>query len=105
MKPTTITVCQGPSCKRNFSDDVLKTCTDKLRLQPGESMQSPDVTLATAKCMTNCQHGPSVAFDEHLLSQVSPKDMNYLIKLLKRGETAQLDGLLNEGKTLERLIP
>ena len=94
-----ITICMGPSCTRNFSKDIVDTAKEKLNCEVGETSSS-GVELQIRKCFTNCEHGPSVALDNKILCQVTPKEMAFLIKTIKKKDFETLDSMLSDAEEI-----
>lgn len=96
---STITICNGPSCTRNFSKDIIDSAEIKL----GRKIDLPnddEITLKSRSCFTNCKHGPSVLINNKLLCQVTPKEIAFIIKLMKTKDQESLDSILKEAEEL-----
>ena len=74
-----ITVCIGRACKNNFSEDIIKEVSKKLKCKLNEYSEDGQFEFLSANCMNNCEHGPSVKIDEELYPAMTPKEVKKLI--------------------------
>ena len=94
---SSITICNGPSCTRNFSKDIIDTAEIKL----GRKIDVPnedEISLTSRSCFTNCKNGPSVLINNKLLCQVTPKEIAFMIKTMKKKDYETLDSILKDAE-------
>jgi NADH-quinone oxidoreductase subunit E len=100
MKTTEITVCLGKSCRANFSEDVLKQVEKSAKCGLFDSSDDGLFELESATCMQNCQFGPSVRFNNKMLSQMSPKEAKIVIKAIRDNDEEFLASVFEDAKVL-----
>lgn len=55
-----ISCCSGPRCAKNGSMLVLKTVTESLGLQFGETSKDGKIRLTSQNCFKRCAEGPNI---------------------------------------------
>ena len=65
-----VKVCMGGSCRRAFSEDVLKKAESVLKIQAEESTPNGQFKLEKCGCLSLCEQAPNVFFGK----QNSPLD-------------------------------
>jgi NADH-quinone oxidoreductase subunit E len=93
-----ITVCLGKSCRANFSEDVLKQVEKSAKCGLYDQSEDGLFELESATCMNNCQFGPSVRFNKHLLSQMSPKEAKMVINAIRENNQEFLTSIFEDAK-------
>lgn len=82
-----IEVCVTTPCWLRGSDEIVKTCKDKLGIGIGETTKDGMFTLTEVECLCACVNAPLVQIGEHYYEDLTPETMGAIIDLLKKGGT------------------
>ena len=75
-----IRICDSLSCHINQSEDIVKTVTDYLGLENGETTEDKKFTLEIVECLGHCAEGPVIMVNDEIYTQVSS---NMALDILK----------------------
>ena len=64
---TRLWVCRSLPCMLRGGEELLKTCSERLGAEPGETTSDQAITLEFAECLGACEGAPCVLVnDEHM---------------------------------------
>ena len=93
-------VCGNCSCLIRGSDTVLKTITDELGIQPGETTKDGLFTLTEVECLGACVAAPMMQLSEddgamHYVTNLDAAKTKALISALKKDDSTALGKLVD----------
>lgn len=75
-----ICVCLGTACYVKGSDKILKSLSDELGIEVGDTTEDGKISLAEARCIGQCGIAPVVSIDGNLdIGNVSSADVHKII--------------------------
>jgi NADH dehydrogenase (ubiquinone) flavoprotein 2 len=80
-----VQVCTTTPCWLCGSDDIVKTCKDKLGVGMGETTPDGKFTLVEVECMGACVNAPMVQVNDDYYEDLTPARMGEMIDLLAEG--------------------
>ncbi len=60
---TTIKICTGCDCSKRFSDETVKKAESVLKIKAGQSTPDGRFKLEKTGCLSHCELGPNVYFE------------------------------------------
>ena len=81
-----IQLCTTTPCWLRGSDDIKKTCLDKLGIHPGETTKDGKFTLVEVECLGACVNAPMVQINDDYYEDLSPEIMAKMIDELSAGK-------------------
>ena len=81
-----IQICTTTPCWLRGSDQIKKTCRDKLGINPGETTTDGKFTLVEVECLGACVNAPMVQINDDYYEDLTPEIMGKLIDDLAAGK-------------------
>lgn len=78
-----VTCCTGARCAKNGSVEVLKTVTETLGLEFGETSQNGKIRLTTQNCFKKCGQGPNILVNGKFYHQMDREKSKSLMEDIK----------------------
>ena len=100
-KQTNLTICLGKTCRGNFSDDIVKELEKYLKCSLFDESANGKFITDSALCMRNCEHGPSVKFNEYLFSHMTPKEVKQIAIAIDKNDIDFIKAVFSEAKKEE----
>ncbi|MFW5980808.1 MAG: NADH-quinone oxidoreductase subunit NuoE [Halanaerobiaceae bacterium] len=66
-----IRVCDSLSCHINQSEDIVKTITDYLEIEDGETTDDKKFTLEIVECLGHCDEGPVMMVNDEIYTHLN----------------------------------
>ena len=79
-----VTICMGTACHVRGAPMILDELKRQLSIEPGETTEDDLFTLETVNCVGACALGPIVISDGDYHGQVKTREVNKLIKKIKK---------------------
>jgi NADH-quinone oxidoreductase subunit E len=79
---TRLWVCRSLPCQLRGGEELLKSLSEKLNVQPGETTADGKISLEFAECLGACEGAPCVLVNDEHRMNVTPKMTEDLIKEL-----------------------
>lgn len=80
-----ICVCLGTACYVNGADRILKSLSDKLGVEVGDTSEDGKITLSEARCVGECGKSPVVMVDgDEFRENVELSDIDDIINKLRK---------------------
>ncbi|MDP2193911.1 MAG: NADH-quinone oxidoreductase subunit NuoE [Alphaproteobacteria bacterium] len=92
-----IKVCGTVPCCLVGSDDLTKTCTDKLNMKMGETTPDQVFTLTEVECLGACVNAPVVQINDDYYEDLTPADMAQILEDLKENRPIQTGSYKKKG--------
>lgn len=80
-----IQVCRTTPCWLRGSDDITKTCLDRLGVGLRENTEDGLFTVIEVECLGACANAPMVQINDHYYEDLTPEAMSRIIDDLKAG--------------------
>ena len=85
-----ICVCLGTACYVKGSDKILKSLSDELGIEVGDTTEDGKISLAEARCIGQCGIAPVVSIDGNLdIGNLSSADVHKIILKAKEMDHEQ----------------
>jgi len=81
-----VQICTTTPCWLRGSDDIVKTCKDKLGISPGESTTDGKFTVTEVECLGACVNAPMVQINDDFFEDLTPEIMANMLDDLKAGK-------------------
>lgn len=81
-----IEICTTTPCWLRGSDDIVKTCEQKLGVSVGQTSDDGMFTLREAECLGSCASAPMCQIGDHYYEDLTPETMINVIEVLARGQ-------------------
>jgi len=78
------TICMGTACHVRGAPMILDELKRQLSIEPGETTEDDLFTLETVNCVGACALGPIVISDGDYHGQMKTREVNKLIKKIKK---------------------
>ena len=78
-----IQVCRTTPCWLCGSDEITRTCCDKLGVRLGEITEDGLFTVAEVECLAACANAPMVQINDYYYEDLTPERMSAIIDELK----------------------
>ncbi|TET70510.1 MAG: NAD(P)H-dependent oxidoreductase subunit E [Candidatus Aminicenantes bacterium] len=78
------TICMGTACHVRGAPMILDELKRQLSIEPGETTEDDLFTLETVNCVGACALGPIVISDGNYHGQMNTREVNKLIKKIKK---------------------
>jgi NADH:ubiquinone oxidoreductase subunit E len=78
-----IKICHGTSCFVNGSQPVIDKFKEELKILPGQTTRSGNLSFEIVSCMGGCYHGPVILVNGEYQIHVRPEQVPDLVKKLK----------------------
>jgi NADH:ubiquinone oxidoreductase subunit E len=98
---TKLTICLGKTCRGNFSDDIAKEVEKYLKCSLFDETADGKFATDSALCMRNCEHGPSVKFNEYIFSHMTPKEVKQIVIAIENEDHDFINAVFSEAKKRE----
>ena len=85
-----IQICRTSPCWLRGSDEITKTCKDKLRIDMGETTSDGEFTMVEVECLGACVNAPVVQINDHYYEDLNIENMSKLIDDLKAGKKPKI---------------
>lgn len=79
-----VTICMGTACHVRGAPMILDELKRQLSIEPGETTEDDLFTLETVNCVGACALGPIVISDGDYHGQMNTREVNKLIKKIKK---------------------
>ncbi len=79
-----VTICTGTACHVRGAPMILDELKRQLSIEPGETTEDDLFTLETVNCVGACALGPIVISDGDYHGQMNTREVNKLIKKIKK---------------------
>lgn len=79
-----VTICTGTACHVRGAPMILDELKRQLSIEPGETTEDDLFTLETVNCVGACALGPIVISDGNYHGQMNTREVNKLIKKIKK---------------------
>ena len=81
-----IRVCKTITCHMKGKDEIIKTISDMLKINLGETTNDGKFSLLQANCLGWCHKGPVMLINDEVYPEVTPEKVTDIIgKDLKKG--------------------
>jgi NADH:ubiquinone oxidoreductase subunit E len=85
-----INVCMGTACYVRGSQEIIDTLSSLLKINPGETTEDGNFTLAAARCIGACGLAPVLTIDGKVYGSASAKSVRSVIEnIMKDVNTIQ----------------
>jgi bidirectional [NiFe] hydrogenase diaphorase subunit len=92
-------VCMGTACYVKRAAEIVTGLRRHFGIEPGETTEDGQLSLATARCLGSCGLAPVVVIDGEVIGKEEPEEtIHRLVKLLE-GEPMEGDGETREEVT------
>jgi NADH-quinone oxidoreductase subunit E len=81
-----IQVCGTTPCWLQGSDQVMKTCQEKLAIKCGELSGDKQFSLTEVECLGACVNAPVVQINDEYFEDLTPEIMAELIEKIKNNQ-------------------
>lgn len=81
-----IQVCTTTPCWLRGSDDILKTCQDKIGIKCGEVSTDKQFSLIEVECLGACVNAPMVQINDDYFEDLNSENIANLIDKMKNGD-------------------
>jgi len=79
-----IRLCKSPVCRMVGSFDVLKSLTNKLNIEIGETTADQLFTVEFSECLGQCDKAPVLMINDELYTEMDDKKVDNMINSLKK---------------------
>jgi len=79
-----IRLCKSPVCRMIGSFDVLKSLTNKLNVEVGETTADQLFTVEFSECLGQCDKAPVLMVNDKVYTEMDDYKVDNLIKSLKK---------------------
>ena len=90
-----IQVCTNLPCLLRGSDEIVKSCKDKLGIGFGETSNDKMFSLSEVECAGACVNAPVVAINDDYYEDLTYELMSQIIETLSRGENIKIGSMIN----------
>lgn len=84
-----IQVCGTTPCWLRGSDQIMKTCEEKLAIKCGELSRDKEFSLTEVECLGACVNAPIVQINDEYFEDLTPEIMAQLIEKMKNNQPIQ----------------
>jgi NADH-quinone oxidoreductase subunit E len=81
-----VQVCTTTPCWLRGSEGILKTCRDKLGIEPDETTADGKFTVTEVECLGACVNAPMVQINDDFYEDLTPEIMAKMLDDLKDGK-------------------
>ena len=85
-----IQVCKTTPCWLRGSDEITKTCKDKLKIDVGETTKNGKFTIVEVECLGACVNAPLVQINDDYYEDLNAQKMGKIIDELKKGNNPDI---------------
>lgn len=82
-----VQVCTNLPCWLRGSDNVMRTCTDKLGIKSGETTEDGEFTLLEVECLGACVNAPMMQINDDYYEDLDSETTMRILDQLHAGET------------------
>ena len=84
-----IQVCGTTPCWLRGSDQIMKTCEEKLAIKCGDLSSDKEFSLTEVECLGACVNAPIVQINDEYFEDLTPEIMAQLIEKMKNNQPIQ----------------
>ena len=84
-----IQVCGTTPCWLRGSDQIMKTCEEKLAIKCGDLSSDKEFSLTEVECLGACVNAPIVQINDEYFEDLTPEIMAQLIEKMKNNQLIQ----------------
>lgn len=81
-----VQLCTTTPCWLSGSSDLVKACTDTLKIGIGETTKDGLFTLMEVECLGACVNAPMIQINDHYYEDLTADRMKEILALLKDGK-------------------
>lgn len=75
-----VMVCDSVSCFIMGANNIKQALIEKLGIEPGQTTEDDRFTLLPIVCLGACDHAPAIMINEDLVYDVSPENLDEILK-------------------------
>lgn len=80
-----VQICTTSPCWLRGSDDIVKTCKDKLGIEMNETTKDGEFTIMEVECLGACVNAPMVQINDDYCEDLTSETMAELLQILGEG--------------------
>jgi len=74
-----IRICRTIICEMQGKADIIKTISELLRINVGETTHDNKFTLVETNCLGWCNHGPAMLINDEVYTELTPEKVREII--------------------------